>query len=228
MSVYFDIGINGENIGRMVIELYPDVFPQAVENFLQIAAGSTYRMEPRNGYTRQTKRSYSGTKFFKSMHNKYLMGGDIYQNNGTDAGSIYEDKPIVESVPDYFIPHDQAGLVSVVSYEDGDKLYDSTFLITLGADPSLDETAVVIGSITRGKSILSRINDSIIPAAGRRYPIYHIIESGVISSPYRQISEIIVYDNINDRATDLSKNPYQQRRLAGAGKLRDPALRLRY
>lgn len=226
MSVYFDIGVNGENIGRMVIELYPDVFPEAVENFLRLAEGNTYKLEPRNGYTRQTQRSYSETKFFRLMHNKYIMGGDIYQNDGTSAGSIYDDIPIVESVPDYYIPHDQAGLVSVVSYLENDtKLYDSTFIITLGPNSDLDDSAIVIGSVTRGKHLLNRINDSIVPAAGRRYPIYHIIESGVISTSMpRSNSQIIVYDNTNGE-TDLFENPYQSRRLAGASKRRrDPAI----
>lgn len=236
--VYFDMGLNGEDIGRITIELYRDCFPDAVENFLRIAEGSTSRSEPRNGYTRLTKRSYEGTRFFRKVYNQYIMGGDIYQNNGTDAGTIFNDQPIPEIVPDYFIPHDKSGLISVVSYpsESQGKLYDSTFMITLGPTPELNTTQVVIGSVIRGQEILTRINNSIVPIAGRRYPLYYIIKSGIVQSKVARnlvpkgarTDEIIVYNTTSDGEIIVSQELDSPKGLEGARKIRSLPLRIGY
>ena len=40
MKVYLDIAIAGEQIGRIVCELYNDKAPKAVENFHRLCVGS--------------------------------------------------------------------------------------------------------------------------------------------------------------------------------------------
>ena len=181
--VFFDIGLNGVSMGRVLIRLYRDTFPDAVENFIRIAEGKTFRSEEKCGYIKQTRRSYCDNKIHKIIHNKYLVGGDIYNNDGTDAGTIFNDEPIPEIVPDYYIPHDQSGLLSVVPHlVESEALYDSTFMITLGPMIELNETQIVIGSVYQGMDILDRINASVLPRAGRRYPIFSIILSGIHTS----------------------------------------------
>ena len=190
--VYMDISLKGQIIGRIHIRLFREVFPAGVENFVKIASGQTYRVTQkgmgRYKYKKEAQRSFDGTKLFHFLHNNYIIGGDIYNNNGTSAGTIYEDKPIPADFGEFYYPHDVKGLVSLVPFKDeetGDIYYDSTFMITLdNAKPSnvlrdLDTDQVVIGQITRGMDIIDKMNQLIKPYAGRKYPEFVIAKADV-------------------------------------------------
>lgn len=190
--VYFDIGLKGEILGRLSIRLYRDVFPAGVENFVKIAEGKTYRVIERNGtinYTKQIRRSYEGCHFFRMLHNHYLVSGDIYKDNGTQAGTIYHDYPIEANLGDYYYSHDSKGLISLVPFYDDDTqkyYYDSTFMILLDdANQSnrlkeMDDNQVLIGEIYDGLPLLDKINRMIKPYANRKYPAFYIAKSGVL------------------------------------------------
>ncbi len=185
--VHMDIILKGEYFGRLSIKLFRDVFPAGVENFIGIAESSTYKVEIKNfgyhKYQKQTNRTYNGCKFFNFLHNNYLVCGDIYNNNGTSAGTIFNDNPIPGIFGDYFYPHDIKGLVSLIPYYDeetGEKFYDSTFMITLDNNkPSnvledLNNDQIVIGQIYSGLDVLDKINILIKPYARRKYPEFYI------------------------------------------------------
>lgn len=185
--IYLDIGLKGEIIGRIHIRLFRDSFPAGVENFVKIAEGKTYQVIKKGAgrftYTKDTRRTYEKCKFFNFMHNNYFVCGDIYQNNGTSAGTVYEDKPIPSIFGEYFYPHDSKGLVSLVPFYDektGQKYYDSTFMITLDSSrptnvmSDLDTDQIVIGKISSGMEVLDKMNQLIKPYAGRRYPDFII------------------------------------------------------
>jgi len=190
--VWMDITLNEEIIGRIFIILYRDVFPAGVENFYRIASNKTYRIENRGAgkymYKKETLRTFSGCKFFHMKFNNYVVSGDIYNNNGSGAGTIYYDKPIPADFGPCYHPHDDRGLVSLIPFEDaqtGQIYYDSTFMITLDhPKPSnvlseLDENQIVIGQIYNGTYVIDRMNELIIPYAGRRYPNFKIGRSDV-------------------------------------------------
>lgn len=185
--VYMDITLKGEVIGRIFIRLFRDVFPAGVENFVRIASGRTYKVVKkgigRYKYKKNIQRTYEGCKFFHFLHNNYLVSGDIYRNNGSSAGSIYEDKPIPANFGEFYYPHEAKGLVSLVSYKDeetGQIYYDSTFMITLDdVKPSnilseLDRDQIVIGQIYSGMEVIDKMNQMIKPYAGRKYPDFII------------------------------------------------------
>lgn len=184
--VYMDINIGCELLGRLHIRLFRDVFPAGVENFVKIASSRTYQVTIKGSgaykYKKEIKRSYDGCRFYHKLHNNYLVGGDIYNNNGTNAGTIYCDNPIPAAFGDYYYPHEEKGLISLVPFRDesGRLFYDSTFMITLDdAKPSnmlsdMDEDQIVIGHVYDGLDILDKINQLIKPYAGRKYPIISI------------------------------------------------------
>ena len=189
--VYMDISLKGEGIGRLLIRLFRNVFPAGVENFIKIANGCTYRVVTHGkgvySYCRQTKRTYEGCRFFHFSHNNYIICGDIYNNNGSNSGTIFGDKPIPPSFGEYYYPHERKGLISLVPYRDqatGQLFYDSTFMITLDdAKPSnvlseLDHDQIVIGQVYEGLDILDRMNTLIKPYARRKYPVFVISASG--------------------------------------------------
>lgn len=189
--VYMDISLNGTELGRIHIRMYRDVFPAGVENFVKIAAGNTYRITKKNSIFKQFTRSYTDTKFFHSLHNNYIVGGDIYNNDGSSAGTVYNDEPIPGNFGEYYYPHDEKGMVSLVPFIDeksGRTFYDSTFMITLDdRKPSnllnnLDKDQIVIGKIYSGIDIIDKMNKMLVPYAKKKYPKFVITKSGVIHS----------------------------------------------
>jgi Peptidyl-prolyl cis-trans isomerase (rotamase) - cyclophilin family len=190
--VYMDISLKETSLGRIYIRLFRDIFPAGVENFVNIAAGNTYRVITKGygkyHYQKQIRRTYDGCKFYHSIHNNYLVSGDIYKNDGTNAGTIYCDQPIPPDFGDEFIPHETKGLVSLVPFTDeetGQIFYDSTFMITLdNAKPfnlikDLDSDQIVIGYIYEGLDVLDKINGFIKPFAGKKNPVFVISHAGV-------------------------------------------------
>ena len=117
-----------------------------------------------------------------------MVSGDIYNNNGSNAGTIYCDKPIPACFGDYYYRHDTKGLVSLVPFKDeatGKLFYDSTFMVTLdNSKPSnllceLNCDQIVIGQIYDGLCVLDKMNELIKPYAGRKYPEFIIGRSDV-------------------------------------------------
>ena len=215
--IYFDISLGQELLGRIYIKLYRDVFPAGVENFVKISDGKTHQIKKMNtifNCLKSTNRSYKDCKFFKMIHGNYIVCGDVYNNNGTTAGTIYNDEPIPGIFGDYYYPHTVKGLVSLVPYVDevtGNTYYDSTFIITLDdVKPNnilsdLDEDHIVIGEIYQGLDIIDKINKIIIPYAGRRYPNITISDSG-ISNTARSSS----HKKVTTR-TDISIDNHRRR-----------------
>jgi len=190
--VYMDISLQGEILGRIMIRLFRDVFPAGVENFVKIAGGRTYKITKKGTgrfkYTKQIRRTYDGCKFFHFLHNNYIVSGDIYNNNGSNAGTIYNDKPIPADFGEFYYPHEAKGLVSLVPFRDeetGRLFYDSTFMITLDdIKPTnnlgdLDNDQIVIGQVYSGLDVLDKMNQLIKPFAGRKYPTFIISKSDV-------------------------------------------------
>lgn len=193
--VHMEISLKGEIIGKLLIRLYREAFPAGVENFVRIASGKTYRIEHKGigkyKYTKEIRRTYEGCKFFSFLYNNYAITGDIYKNNGTDAGSVFCDSPIPSKClgPIYF-PHDRKGLITLVPFTNektGEIFYDSTFAILLDdIKPSnnlaeLNCNHVVIGQIYSGLEVVDKMNKLFFPYAGRSYPLFTCAKVGVFN-----------------------------------------------
>ncbi|BCS83418.1 putative structural ppiase-like protein [Cotonvirus japonicus] len=187
IKLFMDISLKGEHMGKLLIKLFRDAFPAGVENFVGLITGKTHQVihngSGRYKTTKQTKRSYVGCKFFNYKHNNYIVSGDIYNNDGTSAGTIFNDESIPAHYDEYFYPHETKGLISLVPYFDeksGRNFYDSTFMITLDdVKPSnilneLDSNQVVIGHVYSGFDVLDKMNVLIKPYARRSYPNFTI------------------------------------------------------
>ena len=209
--VFFDISLKEECLGRLWIRLHREVFPAGVENFVKIASGTTYKtVVERIGdftYKRDTRRTYEGCKFFSKKYNNYLVSGDIYNNDGTTAGTIYEDEPIPALFGPYFYPHDRKGLISLVPFVDettGENFYDSTFMITLDRPSSnnviasLDCDQIVIGEVYCDNCLLDKMNELIKPYAGRRYPDFVISNCGVKNTSNARRRPVPLIANTDD------------------------------
>ena len=176
MTVFLDIDLTDQNtnitsrLGRLVIEIYDDLFPFGSKNFVELCTGS-------NGI------SYVNCKFYKIEFSKYAMCGDITNNNGTGAATIFNNEPILGLFGETYISHSQKGLISLVPFKsNGINYYDSNFMITLISElRELDNDCVVIGKVVSGIEILNIVNNSYRSFPGKKYPIITIANCGLFS-----------------------------------------------
>lgn len=140
--VYFDIDIDNEARGRLVMELFRHVLPRTAQNFLSLTLndqGFGYRL------------SY----FHRIIPGFMAQAGDFEKSNGTGGYSIYGEKFDDEGFP---YPHDRAGLLSMAN--SGPDTNGSQFFITFDACPHLDNKHVVFGQVVQGFHLLKDLDMS--------------------------------------------------------------------
>jgi peptidyl-prolyl isomerase G (cyclophilin G) len=144
--VFLDIIIGNKAAGRLTIELFEDLTPFTCENFRGLCTGDYGSGS--SGY----KLCYQDCLFFKLVPQKYLVGGDIVSNTGKDGDSIYGRHFIDEN---FSRRHSGIGLLSM--HSKGANTNSSSFVITLGECPELDDRNVVFGQVIEGIQVLKKI-----------------------------------------------------------------------
>lgn len=139
--VFFDISIEEQYAGRVVMELFRSVVPKTVENFRALCThlyGFGYRY------------SY----FHRIIPGFMVQGGDFEKSDGTGGSSIYGDQFEDES---FHYKHDRAGLISMAN--SGKNTNGSQFFITTIPCPHLDGKHVVFGRVLQGMDVVSLIEE---------------------------------------------------------------------
>ncbi|KAK7100820.1 peptidyl-prolyl cis-trans isomerase 6-like [Littorina saxatilis] len=156
----FNISIDGDDVGSIVIGLFGEAAPKTVENFAQLASGE-------NGY------GYKGSRFHRVISDFMIQGGDYANKDGTGENSIYGGLFDDEAMD---LKHYGSGWVSMANR--GPNTNSCQFFITMKATKWLDGSHVVFGKVLSGMDVARLI--SRVPVDENDHPKVEIIVTGSV------------------------------------------------
>lgn len=158
---------------RLVFELWPDVAPLAVQNFLSLATG--HKGVGAGGRPLH----YKGCHIHRLVPGFVLQGGDILMNNGSGGESVF-GKPFKDDKAGLKVKLDARGMLAMGN--SGKNSNTSQFFVTLGDGKSVQALTgkhVVFGRLVDGEAVLQLIESCAQPGDERPKVAVVIADAGV-------------------------------------------------
>jgi len=164
--VFFDVGIEGGEGGRIVFGLFGETVPRTAENFRALCTGE-------KGMGKSGKPlHYKGSVFHRIIPNFMIQGGDFTNGNGTGGESIYGTKFNDEN---FDIKHTAPFYLSMAN--SGKNTNGSQFFITTVKTSWLDGKHVVFGKVLEGQDLVKKMEGQ-GSGNGKTKVKVHIVDSG--------------------------------------------------
>ncbi|XP_063956128.1 peptidyl-prolyl cis-trans isomerase B-like [Lytechinus pictus] len=168
-KAFFEMEIDDEPAGRIVIALFGDTCPVTVQNFAAIVRGNW----------RQDKRlSYNNTQVHRIVHDFVIQMGDVTEGDGTGGKSIYGNFFADEN---FYLRHWGPGWVAMAN--SGPDTNNSQFFILLTRARWLDGKHVVFGRVIEGMDIVDRMAEVETDDHGFPLEPIRIVDCGIIPVP---------------------------------------------
>ncbi|MBL92159.1 MAG: peptidyl-prolyl cis-trans isomerase [Myxococcales bacterium] len=136
------------SMGTITIEMYWELVPNTVANFVDLAKGEKEWRSPTTGQMVK-KPLYDGTIFHRVIPNFMIQGGDPKGTGSGGPGFVFADE---------FHPtlrHNTPGILSMANR--GPNTNGSQFFITEGPTPHLDRRHSVFGKVVSGLPLVGQI-----------------------------------------------------------------------
>jgi len=140
---------NGKKFQDIVLKLYPDKSPVAVENFTGLAEGIKEFRDPETGNKKKEK-FYDGLTIHRVIANFMIQGGDPIGNGRGGPGYRFRDEISKDLV------FDRPGILAMANA--GPDTNGSQFFITVAPAGWLDGKYTIFGEVVSGMETVNSIS----------------------------------------------------------------------
>lgn len=137
-----EVAVIQTTAGEMVVEFWPDVAPNTVENFKKLA---------KKGF-------YDGTAFHRIIKGFMIQGGDPLTKDAKQEAAWGTGDPGYKIKAEFSDKHHVHGVISMARGGDPDSA-GSQFFICLGDAGFLDHKYTAFGRVIKGDAVLDKIGN---------------------------------------------------------------------